>query len=92
MSRQQLLDRVRELRDAGRQHCGGDPVVDVVFDGAQGGAELRWGLGPAGGEQRAQDAVADFGVEDRELQAVGGQVVGAGVRPAGDQPVARQPG
>jgi hypothetical protein len=66
-----------------RQPCGGDPVVDVVFDGAQGGAELWWGLGLAGGEQGAQDAVADFGVEDRELQAVGGQVVGVGVQPAG---------
>ena len=34
----------------------------------------------------------DFGVEDGEGQAVGGQVVGVGVRAAGDQPVAGQPG
>jgi len=29
----------------------GKPFVDVVFDGAQGGAELGWGLGLAGGGQ-----------------------------------------
>ena len=39
-------------------------------------AELRWGLGLAGGEQRDKDAVVDLGVENGERQAVGGQVVG----------------
>jgi hypothetical protein len=50
------------------------------------------GLRLSGGEQRGQDAVVDLGVEDGEGQAVGGQVVGVGVRAAGDQAVAGRPG
>lgn len=46
---------------------------------------------PAGGEERSQDPVVNLGVEDGELQPVGDEVVGAGVRSAGDQPVAGQP-
>ena len=49
-----------------RQPCGGDALVDLLVDGAQCGAELGWGLGLAGGEQRDKDAVVDLGVEDRE--------------------------
>ena len=58
----------------------------------EGGAELGRGLGLPGGEQRGEDPVVDLGVEDGEGQAVGGQVVGVGVRAPGDQPVAAQPG
>jgi hypothetical protein len=64
----------------------------VVLDGGQGGAQGWRGLGLPGGEQRGQDAVVDLGVEDREREPVGGEVVGVGVRAAGDEPVAAQPG
>jgi hypothetical protein len=56
------------------QSCGGGPVADELFDGAQG-AEQGAGLGLSGGEHRGQDAVVDLGVEDRECLAVGGEVV-----------------
>ena len=67
-------------------------MVDVVVDGAQGGTEVGWGLGLVGGEQRPEDAVVDFGVEDREAEAVGGEVVGVGVWAAGDEPVVAESG
>jgi hypothetical protein len=44
----------------------GDVVGNVLVDGVECGAEVEWCLGLAGGEQWGQDAVADFGVEDRE--------------------------
>ena len=66
----------------GPEACGRDALVDLLVDGAQGGAELGWGLGLADGEQQGQDAVVDFGVEDREGEAVGGEVVGIGMRAA----------
>jgi hypothetical protein len=63
----------------------------VLVDGAQGGAESGWGLGLAGGQERAQLAVVDFGVEDRDLDAVGGQDVAVGVPDPVDQPLQAQP-
>src|SRR3954453_2662684 len=40
----------------------------------------------------AGDPVVDLGVEDRESEAGGGEVVGVGVRTAADDVVAAQPG
>ena len=44
----------------------GEPVVDVVLDGGQCATQGWRCLGLPGGEQWGQDAVVDFGVEDRE--------------------------
>lgn len=55
-------------------------------------AQWGWGLGLAGGEERGEDAVVDFRVEDREGESIGGEVVSIGARAAGDDPVAAQPG
>jgi len=60
----------------------------VLVDGAQGGAQLRWGLRCGGGQQRPQDAVVDLGVEDRERLTVGGELVAVAAGDAADQPVA----
>ncbi len=62
-----------------------------MVDGAEGLAEWWRGLWLVAGHERAQHAVVDLGVEDREAQAVGGQGVGVAVRDPGDQPVAGQP-
>jgi hypothetical protein len=61
----------------------GEPVVDVLVDGVQGVAEGWWRLGLAGGEQGFEDAVVDLGVEDREAEAVAGQVIGVCVGAGG---------
>jgi len=63
-----------------------------VIDGAEGGAEWRRGLGLVAGHERAQDAIVDLGVENREPDAVAGEGVEVAVRDAGDQPVAGQAG
>jgi hypothetical protein len=41
-----------------------DVVVDVVVEGAQGLAGLRWGLGLVGSGERDEEAVVDLGVEN----------------------------
>jgi hypothetical protein len=50
----------------------GEARVDVLLGGAQRVTELgrHWWL--PGGEERGQDAIVDFDVEDGELQPVGG--------------------
>jgi len=61
----------------------------TVRSAARRGAELgRRRLGLPGCEERSEDPVVDFGVEDGERESVGGQVVGVGVGAAGDQTVA----
>jgi hypothetical protein len=50
--------------------------IDVLVEGVQRGAEFGWRLGLVGGEERAQDAVVDLGVEECETEPVGGEVVG----------------
>ena len=62
-----------------RQPCGGEPVIDCLVDSSQGGTELGRGLRLADGEERGEHPVMDLGVEDRKVQPVGGQVVGAGM-------------
>jgi hypothetical protein len=55
----------------------------VLVDGAQGGSEFGWGLGLVGGQQRAQQPVVEFGVEDRGADAIRGEGVTVGVLDAG---------
>ena len=55
-----------------------DPVVDVAVDGGQGALDLGWGRWLVGGDERAQEPVVDFGVEDGHALSVGGEVVGVG--------------
>jgi hypothetical protein len=62
----------------------GEPAVDELQYYAEGVVELERCLRLAGREKRGDDPVVDLGVEDRELKAVGDQVIGAGVRAAGD--------
>jgi hypothetical protein len=57
----------------------GKAVVDVLVECVHGGAEFRWCLRLIGGEQWGEDPIVHFGVEDREAQTVGGEVVGVGV-------------
>jgi hypothetical protein len=44
----------------------------MSVDGAQNSAEFGWCLGLVGGEEGPQEPVVQFGVEDRDLEAVGG--------------------
>jgi hypothetical protein len=62
-----------------QQPCCGELVVDVVLDAGQRGAQRRWGLGLAGGEERGQDTVVDLGAGDGEREPAGSEVVGVGV-------------
>jgi hypothetical protein len=62
--------------------------VDVGVDGAHGGGQRWWGLGAVGGQQWSQHPVVDFGVEDREGEAVLGEPVEVAALDAGDQAVA----
>jgi hypothetical protein len=48
-----------------RQYRGGDPVVDYLLDGVQGGAWLG-GLGWPGGEQGVPGRGRGLGAEDGE--------------------------
>ena len=57
----------------------GKAVVDVLVKWVQGRAEFRRCLRLIGGEQWGEDPIVHFGVEDREAQTVGGEVVGVGV-------------
>ena len=57
----------------------------MLVDGAEGGAEFGWGLGLVGGQQWAQQPVVQLGVEDGDLDSVGGQDIAAGVRDPPDQ-------
>jgi len=52
----------------------GDVGLDVLADGARGGSEFGSGLGLAGGQQRAEQAVAQFGLQDRDLDSAGSQI------------------
>ena len=57
--------------------CGGksgvsQTLVDVLVEGVQRGAEFGWCLGLVGGEERAQHALVDLGVETGETEPVGG--------------------
>ena len=63
-----------------------------MVDDAQCVAERGRGLGLVAGHERAQDAVVDFVVEDREAQAVGREGIEVAVRDAGDDAVAGQAG
>ena len=65
----------RVLGGDGQPGCG-ESLVDVLVDGVECGAEFGWGLGLVGGEEGGEDAVVDLGVEQREAQPVGGEVVG----------------
>ena len=58
----------------------------MLVDGAQGGAEFGRGLGLVGGQERAQEPVVQLGVEDRDLEPVGGQDVAVGVLDPADEP------
>src|SRR6266702_4707671 len=55
-----------------------------MVDDAQGTSEWLRGLGLVAGHQRAQDAVVDLAVEDREAQAVGSQGIEVAVRDPGE--------
>ena len=72
------------------ESCCGEPAGDLMVDDAQGTLEWLRGLGLVAGHQRAQDAVVDLGVEDREPQAVGSQGIQVAVRDPGEQAVAGQ--
>jgi hypothetical protein len=50
----------------------GDVGAYVLVDGVQDGAESGWGLGLVGGQQWAQQPVVELGVEDGDLDPVGG--------------------
>src|SRR5256885_14729648 len=74
------------------QPCSGDAAGDLTVDDAEGSAERGRSLGLVARHERAQDAVVDLGVEDREPQAVGGEGIQGAARDPGDQPVAGQAG
>ena len=57
-----------------------------MVDDAQCVAERGRGLGLVPGHERAQDAVVDLGVEDREAQAVGREGIEVAVREKGSRP------
>ena len=61
-----------------------DVVLDVAVEGAQGLAEFGWGLRLVGGGERDEQPVVDFGVEDRDADAVAGECVAVGVGCPGD--------
>jgi hypothetical protein len=67
-------------------------VLHVPVDGVQCLAELGRGWWGVRCQQRSQEPVVDFGVEDRDPLAIGGQYVGVAVREAFDQPVATEAG
>jgi hypothetical protein len=50
----------------------------MLAQGVQGLPEFGWRLGLVGGHERAEQPVVELGVEDGELDAVGGQEVGVG--------------
>lgn len=63
-----------------------DVVVDVLVNGAESGPEFGGGVGLVGCEERAQEPVAEFGVEDDDAGAVGGEDVAVGPVDPGDNP------
>ena len=46
-----------------------DVVVDGVFEGCEGAADVDLGGGFVGVEQRSQEPVLEFGVEDGDADA-----------------------
>src|SRR5436190_8400345 len=55
------------------QPSSADAAGHLTIDDAKGGAERGRSLGLVARHERAQDAVVDLGVVDREPQAVGGE-------------------
>ena len=80
------------LWDAGREEmsgCGGDAGPGDVaggelVEGVQSRGEFRRGVRPVRCHQRAQDVVADLGVDVGEQQPVAGQGVTVAPGDAGD--------
>jgi hypothetical protein len=71
----------------------GQALGDRLVDGSERGTWFGWCVGLAvGGKQGCEDPVVDFGVEDRELGAVGGQGVAVVVGDADDEAVVAEPG
>jgi hypothetical protein len=62
-----------------------DVAADVAVDGGQGVAEFGRCGWAVGAQQRSEQPVVEFGVEDRDALAVRGQVVGVGVRTTVDE-------
>jgi hypothetical protein len=66
-------------------------VVDLPIDDAQGVAKLEWSWWPISGQQGAEQPVVELGVEDRHLDALGGEHVAIGPLDAADQALEPQP-
>ena len=69
-----------------------DAFCDVNIDGVQGFSQWEWRGWRVGGEQGPQQAVVQFGVEDREAQAVVGEAVEILARDSGHEVVTGEPG
>ena len=64
-----------------------DAFAYVSFNGAQGVSQCWWRGWLVGGQQGTQQAVVQFGVEDRKPQPVAGEAVKVAAGDSGDQPV-----
>ena len=75
--------------------CAQSGVVDGFGDvnvyGVQCLSQWRWCGWLVGGQQRTQQPVVQFGVEDRKPQPIGGQAVEVAAGDAGDEPIASEP-
>src|SRR6266508_3143195 len=63
-----------------------DVDVEFAVDDLEGASELDRSWWLVGGEEWSEEPVVDLGVEDRPAHAVGGEVVGVGVRQSADEP------
>ena len=76
-----------ELSGGVSQSCVVGVGVHMPVDDAQRLAEFGGCGWRVGGDQRSQQSVVDLGVEDRHALAVGGELVGVGVRETLDEAV-----
>ena len=61
--------------------------IHTFVDGVKSATEREWGGGFVGGEQRGEEAVVDFGVEEGYADALGGEEIGVRIWDPSDESV-----